>query len=77
MPRGSSGGTDRQNAPASSANVDTPDIPEAVVAKTVKLPRSLDDQLRQYCATARRTGQDVMHDAIRQYLHRTSRQGSR
>lgn len=41
---------------------------EVMVAKTVKLPRSLDDRLRQYSAVARRTGQDVMLEAIRRYL---------
>lgn len=49
--------------------------PEILIAKTVKLPRSLDDRLRQYCAGTRRTGQDVMHDAIRLYLERAERAG--
>jgi hypothetical protein len=41
---------------------------EAVVAKTVKLPVSLDERLRRHCFDARRTGQDVMLEAIQMYL---------
>jgi len=42
---------------------------EAMIAKTVKLPISVDEKLRRYCFEARRTGQDVMLDAIDAYLN--------
>lgn len=49
---------------------------EAVVSKTVKLPLSLDDRLRRHCLTVRRTGQDVMHDAILAFLEQAERAGA-
>jgi hypothetical protein len=41
---------------------------EATVAKTVKLPVSLDDRLRRHCFESRVTGQEMMVAAIRVYL---------
>jgi len=41
---------------------------EATIAKTVKLPVSVDERLRRYCFESRRTGQDVMLEAVRDYL---------
>jgi hypothetical protein len=41
---------------------------EAMVAKTVKLPVSLDERLRRHCFETRRTGQEVMLEAVRIYL---------
>lgn len=49
---------------------------EAVVSKTVKLPLSLDDRLRRHCLASRRTGQDVMCDAIRAFLDRADQAGA-
>lgn len=54
----------------------TPAVREAVVSKTVKLPLSLDDRLRRHCLASRRTGQDVMHDAIRAFLDRADQAGA-
>lgn len=41
---------------------------EAMIAKTVKLPLSIDERLRRYCFDSRRTGQDVMATAVVAYL---------
>lgn len=65
--------TDRPRSPDAGR---APIVREAVVSKTVKLPLSLDDRLRQHCLLSRRTGQDVMHDAIRAFLDRADQAGA-
>jgi hypothetical protein len=46
---------------------------EAMIAKTVKLPVSLDERLRRYCFESRRTGQDVISAAVVAYLDALNR----
>ena len=74
MPRSLAQAKRRRTEPTTQAA--TAEVPEPVVAKTVKLPRSLDDRLRQFCASSRRTGQDVMQHAILEYLNRKARPGA-
>lgn len=61
---------------ASQTASSTPPVPEPVIARTAKLPPSPDNRLRQYRAVSRRTGQEVMHDASRQYLNPINRCGA-
>jgi hypothetical protein len=57
-----------------AANSAAPAQIEAMVAKTVKLPVSIDERLRRYCFDSRRTGQDVMAAAVLAYLDGLERQ---